>query len=301
MIGDWAQNVAGDVFTVTNIVSGLENPHTYDPLPSEVATVASADLFIRFGLKGLEPWVDSVIQSSSPKRILTLINVSIEEYMENDPVIGKKNPHVWMSPINAKNMTFKIYQTFAQLLPENNATLYNNFLSYQKDLDDLLKRIDQAKETFNNTKVVVHHPAFVYFFNLLGLERIGAIEEVEGAEPSAAHIADLTDKMLQEECKFIINQPQLDKEDVEALALDTDAKIAVLTPLLGVEVEDSLKAKFGDLIDEYIEMFDYDLYKLAHPYNPSFESTSGLEIVSILSFLPLCIALSTTRKRRKDS
>jgi len=71
MIGDWAQNVAGDVFTVTNIVSGLENPHTYDPLPSEVATVASADLFIRFGLKGLEPWVDSVIQSSSPKRILT--------------------------------------------------------------------------------------------------------------------------------------------------------------------------------------------------------------------------------------
>jgi len=301
MIGDWAQNIAGDVFTVTNIVSGLENPHTYDPKGSEVATVASADLFIRFGLTGLEPWVDSVLQSSSPKRILTLINVTIEEYMEYDPVIGKKNPHVWMSPINAKNMIFKLYQTFAQLLPENNVTLYNNFLSYQKDLDDLLKRIYQAKETFNSTKVVVHHPAFVYFFDLLGLERIGAIEKVEGAEPSAAHIADLTDKMLQEECKLIINQPQLDKEDVEALALDTDAQIAVLTPLLGVEVENPLKAEYGDTIDKYIEMFDYNLYKLAHPYTPSVKSTPGFESISFSSFLYITIILVIIRKRRKNS
>ncbi|MFX1283846.1 MAG: metal ABC transporter substrate-binding protein [Promethearchaeota archaeon] len=301
MIGDWAQNVAGDVFTVTNIVSGLENPHTYDPKASEVATVASADLFIRFGLSGLEPWVDSVLQSSSPTRILTLINVSIEEYMEYDPVIGKKNPHVWMSPINAKDMTFKIYQAFAQLLPENDATLYNNFLSYQKDLDDLLNRIDQAKESFNGTKVVVHHPAFIYFLDLLGLERIGAIEEVEGAEPSAAHVADLSDKMLQEECKLIINQPQLDKEDVEALALDTDSQVAVLTPLLGVEVEDSLKAEYGDTIDNYIEMFDYNLYKLAHPYTPSIKNTPGFESISFSSFLSIFIVLVISRKRRKNS
>jgi len=296
-IPDRAKIYADSLWSATQFSSNpLDAYHTFEELTIELQQFAQQYpeicLLESIGksVHGKDLWIMKITD-----------NVTIEEYMEYDPVIGKKNPHVWMSPINAKNMIFKLYQTFAQLLPENNATLYNNFLSYQKDLDDLLKRIDQAKETFNNTKVVVHHPAFVYFFNLLGLERIGAIEEVEGAEPSAAHIADLTDKMLQEECKFIINQPQLDKEDVEALALDTDAKIAVLTPLLGVEVEDSLKAKFGDLIDEYIEMFDYDLYKLAHPYNPSFESTSGLEIVSILSFLPLCIALSTTRKRRKDS
>ncbi len=301
MIGDWAQNIAGDVFTVTNIVSGLENPHTYDPLPSDVATVASADLFIRFGLAGLEPWVDSVLQSSPPARILTLMNVSIEEYMEYDPVIGKKNPHVWMSPINAKDMTFKIYQTFAQLQLENNDTFYNNFLLYQEELDDLLSRIDQAKGIFNDIKVVVHHPAFVYFFDLLGLERIGTVEETEGAEPSAAHIADLTEKMLEKGCKLIINQPQLDKEDIEALALDANAKIAVLTPLLGVEVEDSLKGEYGDIIDEYIEMFDYNLYKLAHPYTPSVESTAGFESVSMLSFLSFTIVLVSFQKRRKNS
>ncbi|MFX1515192.1 MAG: metal ABC transporter substrate-binding protein [Promethearchaeota archaeon] len=301
MIGDWAQNVAGDLFTVTSIVSGLENPHTYDPSPLDIATVARADLFIRFGLSGLEPWVDSLLQSSPPKKILTLINTSIEEYMEFDPIIGKKNPHVWMSPINAKLMTYKIYQAFEQLLPEYNTTLHTNYLLYQEALDNLLKRIDQAKEALNGTKVVVHHPAFLYFFDLLGLERIGAIEEVEGAEPSAAHIADLTKNMLQEECKLIINQPQLDKEDVEALALDTDSKIAELSPLLGVEVEEALKAEYGKLIDEYIEMFDYNLYKLTHPYTPLAETTPGFTLVSFTTFLFIAILLVNYRKRRKGS
>ncbi|MFW9906282.1 MAG: metal ABC transporter substrate-binding protein [Candidatus Thorarchaeota archaeon] len=301
MIGDWAQNVAGDLFPVTSIVSGLENPHTYDPAPSEVAAVASADLFIQFGLSGLEPWVDSVLQSSPPANILTLINVSIDEYMEYDAIIGKKNPHVWMSPVNAKNMTFKIYQAFEQLLPESNKTLYSNYILYQEELEDLLKRIDQAQEVLNGTKVVVHHPAFLYFFDLLGLKRIGAIEEVEGAEPSAAHIADLTEKMLQEKCKLIINQPQLAKEDVEALALDTDSEIAELTPLLGVKVEESIKAEYGELIDKYIEMFDYNLYKIIHPYTPIAKNTPGFTSVSFVTFLSIVIVSVNYRKRRKDS
>ena len=42
MIGDWVQNIAGDLFTITDIVSGLENPHTYDPSPSEVAVCPSS-------------------------------------------------------------------------------------------------------------------------------------------------------------------------------------------------------------------------------------------------------------------
>lgn len=298
MIGDWAQNIAGDLFTVTNIVSGLENPHTYDPLPSEVAAVASADLFIRFGLAGLEPWVDSVLQSSPPANILTLINISIEEYMEYDPIIAKKNPHVWMSPIKAKDMTFKIYKSFAELNPENNVTLFSNLLSYQNNLDNLLNRIDQAKQVFKGTKVVVHHPAFFYFFDLLGLERIGAIEETEGAEPSAAHIAEITQKMRDEKCELIINQPQIDEEKVTALAIDTNAKIAVLTPLLGVEVEESLKSEYGELIDEYIEMFDYNLYKLAHPNTPSVGSTEGFDIVAILGLLSVVITKVINQKKK---
>ena len=298
MIGDWAQNIAGELFTITSIVSGLENPHTYDPSPSEIAEVASADLFIRFGLAGLEPWVDSLLQSNPPAKTLTLINTSIEEYMEFDPVIGKMNPHVWMSPINAKDMTFKIYEILADLKPESNATLYSNLISYHNSLDNLLNRIDLAKHNFNGTKVVVHHPSFIYFFNLIGLERIGAIEETEGAEPSAAHIAELTTQMLDEKCELIVNQPQLDEEDVEALALDTNAKIAVLTPLLGVQVEDSLKGEYGDSIDEYIEIFDYNLYKLAHPYTPSMESTPGFGLFSFLSVGLLFIAFMLIRKKR---
>ncbi len=306
MIGDWVRNIIGTNDNVTSIVGGLEDPHTYDPELSEIAAIAGADLFIRFGLQGIEPWVQSVLDSNPglKEKTLTLINTTVNEYMEYDSLLDTMNPHVWMSPIKVRDMCKKIFQKLSQLNPENNATYYGNFINYQTNLFDLLIRMDKSKSILNGIKVVVNHPSFKYFFDLLSIERLGAIEEREGSEPSAAHIAEITELIKSEDIDkiLLINQPQLDAEDVLGIAEETGVKVVLMTPLLGVQVEPSLQVLFGDFIDTYIEMLDYNLRKLTEALeadsttNTTNGFLSGFEFYTfggLLILIPLLI-----KKRR---
>lgn len=299
LIEEWTKSVTGDLFDVTTIVTGLENPHTYDPTPSEIATIVGADLFIRFGNPGLEPWVQAILNSNPTLagKTLTLVDYNKDEYMDYDPLIEAKNSHVWMSPVKARNMTTKIYNKLVAIDNDNNETFYNNLIKYEGELFNLLERMDQAKQELRGTKVIVHHPSFIYFFDLLGIERLASIEEHEGSEPSATHIAEITTK-IKDELKqgsnvLLINQPQLEEDDVVSIAEETGINIAVLTPLLGVEVEESLQSKFGTTIDGYIEMFDYNLFQLKNTNHEGTTNTSTQKNTPGLTFIGLILGFVT--------
>ncbi len=255
IVADFSNQIGEGIFTVESIVSGNENPHVYEPSPHEIEKVAQADLFVRLGLEGLEPWVQSVLDVNPGINVLELVNSSMIEF---DDVINSNNPHVWMDPNNVKIMIEEIYQSVSLLDPTNIATYESNRDSYLNELDLLLIRIDQAKGVFSGTKVVVHHPSFKYFFDLLGIIRIGAIEEQDGVEPSPDHIQEIISAIELENVTLIINQPQLDDETVNQIARDTEIQIVNLTPLLGVY----------SLVD-YISMIDYNILALKNPFNPS--------------------------------
>ena len=254
IVADIAAQVGEGLFSVESIVSGNENPHVYEPSPLEIEKVAEADIFIRFGLEGLEPWVQSVLDANPGLNVLNLINASMIEF---DDVIGVNNPHVWMDPNNVKIMAEKIYQRISLLDPTNINTYKTNRDNYLIELDALLTRINQTRTIFEGMKVVVHHPSFKYLFDLLGIIRVGAIEEQEGVEPSPEHIQTLISAINSENVSLIVNQPQLDDEVVNQIALDTGIQIVDLTPLLGVY----------DL-EDYISMIDYNLLALQNPFDP---------------------------------
>ena len=305
IIGDWVENIVGGNINVVSIVTGLENPHTYDPTPSEIAAVVGADLFIRFGNPGLEPWIQSIIDANPHllNKTLTLIDFVKGEYMDYDPLIKVKNEHVWMSPIKVGDMCKKIYQKIALIDPLNNITYYNHYLNYKDDLFNLLIRIDTAKQIYKGIKVVVHHPSFIYFFDLLGIERLGSIEENEGSEPSATHIAELVQAILNEketgETVLLVNQPQLAQEDVLGISESTGVDIVELTPLLGVEVDPSLQSIFGNLIDTYIKMLDYNLYMLGHPINQITTSQTTSQGITGFELTMMMLGLVIIYRRKK--
>ncbi|MHA1712553.1 MAG: metal ABC transporter substrate-binding protein, partial [Candidatus Ranarchaeia archaeon] len=259
IIKDWVEQIGDGIINATSIVSGLEDPHTYEPTPSEIQSVVDCDLFIHMGIPGIEPWVQSIIAANPEieSKLLTLVNFSAHEYMLFDPLLDEYNAHVWMSPVNVKDMIGKIYDRISSLDSYNNLTYSQNYYRYLGDLDNLIDHINESRGILNGTKVVVHHPAFFYLLDLLGVTRIGIIEERHGVEPSTEHIASLIKTMAEENCHLIISQPQLDKKDVIEIARDTNSSIADLTPLLGVEG-----------VNSYIEMINYDIEALKNPEPP---------------------------------
>jgi ABC-type Zn uptake system ZnuABC Zn-binding protein ZnuA len=186
IIADWATQVGDTLFTPASVVTGSEDPHTYSLTSSEIQMIGEADLFVRLGLPGIEPWVENVLDAFPSLNVLTLAS---EEMMEIDPVSGYLNAHVWMSPIIAKNFVSNITDSIIPLDFTNREQYETNRDNYLSDLDDLIFDIeDYWFNRTNGLKVVVQHPSFFYLLNMLGVERVGIIEEHEGSEPSAQHI-----------------------------------------------------------------------------------------------------------------
>ena len=258
IIQDIVENVVGEGIDV--IVSGAEDPHSYEPTSSEVEALDNADVIFRLGLENVEPWWESDWESGT-----TVIELIDNNMLEEDPLIGVKNPHIWMNPENIKNFTRQINHTMVNEDPPNADDFSSNTDTYIDILNDLLTEIQDAKSDMQDLKVVVNHPAFFYFFNLLDIERLATIEKGEGKEPSAEDIAEIISKAQDEEADLVVANPQHQSENVYEIARESDLKIALLTPLLNVKVEWDGETK---TIDTYEKMIQYDLWALQNPSEP---------------------------------
>jgi ABC-type Zn uptake system ZnuABC Zn-binding protein ZnuA len=302
IVADFATQIGEGLFTVESIVSGTENPHIYEPTPSEIEAVASADLFVMLGLDDLEPWVEAVLLANPSVPVLTLVNPSMMRY---DPLIEADNPHVWMDPNVVKEMVEKIYDEVILIDSPNTATYQANKNTYLSELDDLVDLINSTKIDFKDLKVVVHHPSLMYLLDLLNVTRIAAIEEHEGEEPSPEHIAEIIEDIETYNVSIIINQPQLEEEEVVEIARDTGIQIADLTPLLGVPDIDGLVQAQGRIIDNYIKMMEYNLEALKNPHDPpkigdvaTFWAMVSIGGAGILGTL-ITVAIVRFRKRKE--
>ncbi len=252
IISDWTSQIGKGLYVPFSVVSGLEDPHTYEPKPSETEILRNADIFIRFGLPGLEPWVQSIIDAYPSLNVLTLANISM---MQIDPITGTTNPHIWMSPVIAKIFVEEITDAIVSLDKVNEITYYENSGSYLAELDTIISKIQgEYLDQLDGLKVVIHHPSFMYLFDLLGVQRMGVIEEQEGSEPSAQHIIEIYNIMKEENVSVIVTQPQIEEDLIIQIARDTGAKLAKLTPLLGIEG-----------VDSYIDMIEYNVHALQNP------------------------------------
>ncbi|MFX1470094.1 MAG: metal ABC transporter substrate-binding protein [Promethearchaeota archaeon] len=245
------------------IVPGSADPHSYEPTFSEILALENADIIFRMGLEDLEPWWRPEWEDAE---IISLIN---SKMLKVDPLLGFINPHVWMDPKNMKNFTLEINHTLWINEPStsNKWIFSNNTLNYLTLLNNLLTLIQNARSTFNGMKVVVNHPAYFYLFheNLLNLTRLASIEKGEDQEPSAIEIANIIEIMRKEGCHLIVTDPQHRTENVYEIARETQSKIALLTPLLTVEVIWNEKQV---LISNYTQLIQYDIWALGNPINP---------------------------------
>jgi ABC-type Zn uptake system ZnuABC Zn-binding protein ZnuA len=252
IIADWVNQIGGNLFTSAAVVSGSEDPHTYSLTSGEIEMIGEADLFVRFGLPGLEPWVQNVLAAYPSLNVLTLAQ---PEIMEEDSVTGDPNPHVWMSPILAKSFVQNITNSIISLDFAHKTEYETNRDNYLSELDDLILRIEgEYADQLRGLKVVVHHPSFFYLLELLEVERAGVIEEHEGSEPSAQHIQEIVELMKTENISIIVTQPQIEEDLIIQIARDTNAKLAKLTPLLNI-----------NNVNTYIDMIEYNVFALQNP------------------------------------
>lgn len=250
---DFASKIGGDKVNVVNMVpSGME-PHDWEPSPRDIAGLSRADLFVYSGA-GMEGWVDKILSAVDSDRLVaveTSKGITLEKSV-SDGHDGENSasetghsdealeydPHVWLNPENAKIQMKAIMDVLVRIDSENSSYYMNNYDYYAKKLDELDKKYRETTGAFSRKVIVVSHAAYGYLCSAYGLEQF-SLEGIAGdSEPTAAKMKEIINFVKDHDVKVIFYDGISSSKVVDAVARETGARVAVLSPLEGISDED---------------------------------------------------------------
>jgi zinc transport system substrate-binding protein len=234
--------VGGGNVRVTVMVPPGESPHTYAPIPSQMTRVAEAQLYLTVG-SGVEfevNYMDEMIAQNSDMKIVNcskgieLLELEHNGVWENDHG-GGKDPHIWLSPLNARQMVISMCEGLTSI-DEGNRELYErNRDSYLSELDSLHSEIAGKLEGREGSSFLVFHPAWGYFAEAYGLVQL-AIEE-EGKAPGPSGVAAVIEQAKERDIKVVFVSPQFDKSSAETIAREIGGEVVQVDSLAGDYIE----------------------------------------------------------------
>ncbi len=221
-IAEFIRNVGGErVHVIVMVPSGF-SPHTYEPKPKQLIEASKAKIYFQVG-SGIEfenTWTGRILGVNSG---IVMINCS-----EGIRVFDG-DPHVWLSPKNAKIIVYNIYCALSRIDPENEPYYRHNMESYINKLDDLNGEIEKILSKVKNRYFMVYHPSWGYFARAYNLTQISL--ENEGREPTVSRIAMLIRTAKELNIKIIITSPQSNIKDVEVIAEAINGRVKLVDPL----------------------------------------------------------------------
>ncbi|MDO5836278.1 MAG: zinc ABC transporter substrate-binding protein [Methanobacterium sp.] len=227
---EFVKRVAGDRVNVTVMVPPGADPHTYEPLPNQMKQVQEAQIYFQVGsdVEFELAWMGKLTSMNSHMKLVNT-STSIQLIPNTAESEEGSDPHVWVSPRNAKIMVENIYQSLVQVDPDNKDYYTKNRDEYINELDELDRNITQRLSGKNNTKIMVYHPAWAYFCKDYNLQQISI--EQDGKEPTPQAIASLVDAARRENIKVIFVSPEFSTSNAQVIASEIDGKVVVVDPL----------------------------------------------------------------------
>jgi len=256
---EFVENVGGEKVDVTVMVPAGKSPHFWEPLPSQMKALARAEMYakvgsgVEFELVWLEKLVSTnkeivVVDCSTGVQLIQMAgnhNHEDEEPEEEHDNPGAMDPHIWMSPLNAKIMVQNICDGLVQVDPGNRAFYEENRDAYLQELTELDQDIREGLSGVTNRRFMVYHPSFGYFAKEYNLTML-PVEE-EGKEPTPAGIVHLIEQAKEDNIKAIFASPQFNPRSAEVIADEIGGSVVLIDSLAGDYIA-NLRTVLGELV-----------------------------------------------------
>jgi zinc transport system substrate-binding protein len=272
------ERIAGDSIAVTVLVKPGSDPHSYEPGPSHMRQAAQSAAWFTIGVPFEEVWLDRIKGVSPNLRIISCIkgiqrlpfadhdaeghaeeghdhpeeghDAAGEAAHGHDHDHGALDPHVWLSPMLAREMLSTMARELGKLLPDKAASFRAKAQAFASELEELdrelaLRFLDvpEDKRVF-----LTFHPSWRYFAFNYGLREIDI--EVEGKEPGPKRMKEIIDTAKEYGIRAVIIEPQFPRSAARAIAESLGARVLVADPLA-----EDLPALYRDFADKLLESF----------------------------------------------
>jgi zinc/manganese transport system substrate-binding protein len=272
ILGDFVENVGGDLVGLTVLVGRDGDAHDYEPTPQDSVAIADAALVFENGLE-FETWLDDLYTASGSgaarvvvtegivPRTISALETMAEPGEEGEHAEGEEHgefdPHVWHNPQNVMVIVDNIAAALIAADPANEATYLTNATSYKADLEqlDIYIQSEVDKLPVEKRQLVTSHDSLGYFADRYGFEVIGAVipsVTTESSDANAGELAKLVDTIKAASVSIIFVENISNTELVEQVA--SSAGVTVAPPLYtdALGSEDSEGAN-------YLEMMRYNV------------------------------------------
>lgn len=255
------QIAQGKVETLCLVGQG-QNPHNYEPRPSQMADLARAKIWITSGTDfeiSLKPKILAqfknlkIIDGTQGVQFRLLQEFEIEassdtlseENHESAEELSKGlalshseddhhhdsniDRHSWLGREPAKLMATYICEALTEIDPENSEFFRTNCANLVQAIDETFDTLKKDLLFLKDTSVLVYHPSFGYFLDEFSIHQI-AIES-GGKEPSTRELLAIIEQAKKEAAPAIFVQAQFPVTAAQTVASQTKSKVISLDPL----------------------------------------------------------------------
>ena len=189
----------GTDITVTRLVTeNVSCLHDYSLNVRQVKAAEAAEVIVISGA-GLEEFMDDILHNKAVIDAsvgIDLLEISTVHEHEHEHAHGhdhshEEDPHIWLSPANARIMAANICESLCNQYPAHSDIFQQNLSSLIADLDTLEAYGQAQLSTLHNHDLITFHDGFGYFAEAFGLHILEAVEEESGSEASAQELKHL--------------------------------------------------------------------------------------------------------------
>ena len=227
---EFVESVGGEMVKVTVMIPPGASPHTYEPTPSQMTEAARARMYAKVG-SGVEFELAYMDKISNLNKNMLVVDCSkgVQLIASVDPDEPGMDPHIWVSPRNARVMVQNICDGLIQIDPENRSYYEQHRDAYLEKLEQLDNEISNKLANVQNRAFIVFHPAWGYFARDYSLQQIAI--EVGGKEPSGQDIARVIEEAKKLDIKIIFASPQFNPQSASVIAREIDGRVILIDNL----------------------------------------------------------------------
>lgn len=141
------------------------------------------------------------------------------------------DPHVWLSPDNAKTLAEAVTKRLVSLDSANASYYQANLAGFEKGLELKDAEIKASLSTVQHVPYIVFHDGYGYFEKHYGLDNVGSVTVSPERKPGAKKIAEIRNMIDSNKVQCVFSEPQFSPAIVKTLLDGTQVKTSPLDPL----------------------------------------------------------------------
>ena len=243
--------------------------HTWQPRPSDIVGLSSADIFIFIG-SNMEPWLQDILDGVQNPELKTLETSQGVSLIMKDSSGGRHesghrhershesetmDPHIWLDFEIDQMIIEKIAALLSEIDPEGASIYANNAAVYKQKLKDLDRKFKESLQKCTHRVFILGgHAAFGYLAKRYGLQQVSLYGVSPDSKPTPKKLIEIVELAKTHKINVIFFEAAVSDELARVLAKEVGARTLVLNPGANLSKEElKLGKTFFDIMEENLE------------------------------------------------